>query len=147
MIEYKLVIKVIHIVICDNKTKELEKIINKERTILLRGSVSRKIPNSRVFINDELYFVEKGSNKSYYHAVVTNAESYRGLTDIEIDRIFDKLSSKLNLTETEEKKWKKKCLCVIEFDNLEQIDGLDIPKYTALDNWIMVNDLNELKNR
>ena len=137
----------IHIVICDNKTKELDKIINKERTVLLRGSNSRRIPNSRIFVNDELYFVNKGEHKSFYHATVTNADSYRSLTEIEIDRIFDKLNNKLNLTESEEKKWKKKCLCVIEFDNFNKIDGLDIPIYTPLEDWIMVSTLDELKTR
>ena len=137
----------IHIVICDNKTKELDKIINKERTILLRGSNTRRIPNSRIFVNDELYFVEKGKNKSFYHAVVTNADSYRGLTEVEIDRIFNKIKDKLNLEKKEEEKWKKKCLCIIEFNNLECIDGLDIPKYTPLEDWIMVNELDELKNK
>ena len=140
-------IEVIHIVICDNKTKELDKIINKERTILLRGNNTRRIPNSRIFVNDELYFVEKGENISYYHAIVKNAESYRGLTTIEIDRIFSKIEDKLNLSEIEEKKWKKKCLCVIEFDNLEKIDGLNIPHYTPLEDWIMVNSLDELKEK
>ncbi len=140
-------INVIHVVICDNKTKELDKIVNKERTIILRGSNTRRIPNSRIFVNDELYFVEKGSNISYYHATVTNAESYRSLTTIEIDRIFDKIKNKLNLCEQEEQKWKKKCLCVIEFENLEKIEGLEIPPYTPLEDWIMVNTLEELKER
>ena len=134
----------IHMVICDNKTKELDKIINKERTVLLRGSNSRRIPNSRIFVNDELYFVEKGTNKSFYHAVVTNADSYRDLTDIEINRIFDKLKTKLNLCEQEEKKWKKKCLCIIEFNSLTNIDGLDIPNYPPITDWIMINSLDEL---
>ena len=49
----------IHIVICDNKTKELDKIVDGERKVLLRGSATRRIPNSRIFINDELYFVNK----------------------------------------------------------------------------------------
>ena len=137
----------IHIVICDNKTNELDKIINKERTILLRGSQSRRIPNSRIFVNDELYFVLRGTDKSFYHAVVTNAESYRDLTPIEIDRIVNKISDKLNLSEYEEKKWKKKSLCVIEFNNLEKIDGIDIPNYTPLEDWIMVSSLEELNNR
>ena len=134
----------IHIVICDNKTKELDKLISGERTMLLRGSVSRRIPNSRIFINDELYFVEKGKNVSYYHAVVTNAESYRGLTEIEIDRIFNKMSDKLNLCDTELNKWKKKCLCTIEFNNFKKIDGLNIPKYPPVTDWIMANSLDEL---
>lgn len=137
----------IHIVICDNKTKELEKIINKERTVLLRGNASRRIPHSRIFVNDELYFVEKGSNESIYHAVVKNADSYSKLTSMEIDKIFEEYDNRLNLCEEEINKWKKKCLCIIDFDNLELIEPLSIPKYTPLEDWIMVNDISELNNR
>ena len=137
----------IHIVICDNKNKELEKIVSGERTILLRGSASRRIPHSRIFINDELYFVEKGSNEAMYHAHVTNAESYSKLTSMEIDKIFDENCDKLNLCDEEINKWKKKCICVIEFDKLESIEPLNIGNYTPLEDWIMVNDLSELLNR
>ena len=137
----------IHIVICDNKNKELEKIVSGERTILLRGSASRRVPHSRIFINDELYFVEKGSNEAMYHADVTNAESYSKLTSMEIDKIFDENCDKLNLCDEEINKWKKKCICVIEFDNLESIEPVNIGNYTPLEDWIMVNDLSELKTR
>ena len=137
----------IHIVICDNKYNELEKIKNKERTILLRGSASRRIPHSRIFVNDELYFLEKGSNKSFYHALVKSADSYSKLTSMEIEEIFAKYEKELNLCEEEINKWKKKCLCVIEFDNLESIDGLDVPSYTNLEDWIMVSSLDELNSR
>lgn len=115
--------------------------------MLLRGSASRKIPHSRIFINDELYFVEKGENISYYHAEVTNSEFFSRLTNDEIETLINKYNDKLNLNEIEEKKWKKKCITIIEFDKLEKIDGLAIPKYTALEEWIMINELDELKNR
>ncbi len=137
----------IHIVICDNKTKELDKIINKERTILLRGSATRRIPNSRIFINDELYFVNKKDTVSTYHAVVTNADSYKSLTNSEIEEIFDKYKNKLNLTKKEEEKWKKKCICIIEFNNLEKIQPIDIPEYSPLEDWIMINSLEELQKK
>ena len=134
-------IKLVHIVICDNKEKELEKLINKERTILIRGNATRRIPHSRIFINDELYFVNKGENVSKYHAKVLNAESLSKLTNDEIDNIFNKYKDKLNLTLNEEKKWKKKCLCIIEFDSVKEIDEVSIPNYTNLEDWIMVNEL------
>lgn len=137
----------IHIVICDNKYKELEKIVSGERSILLRGSASRRIPHSRIFINDELYFVEKGSNEAMYRAHVTNAESYSKLTSMEIEKIFDTYKDKLNLCEEEICKWKKKCICIIEFDKLERIEPLNIGNYTPLEDWIMVSDLNELSTR
>ena len=134
-------IKLVHIVICDNKEKELEKLINKERTILIRGSATRRIPHSRIFINDELYFVNKGENVSKYHAKVLNAESLSKLTNDEIDNIFNKYKDKLNLSLNEEKKWKKKCLCIIEFDSVKEIEEVSIPNYTNLEDWIMVNEL------
>lgn len=137
----------IHVVICDNKDKELEKIINKERTMLVRGSASRRIPHSRIFINDELYFVNKGENISYYHAIVTNADSLQKLTQEEVENIFNENKNKLNLSDKEYNKWKKKCLCIINFNSLEKIDGLKIPNYTPLEDWIMVNTLEELDNK
>lgn len=137
----------IHIVICDNKEKELEKLINKERTIILRGSATRRIPHSRIFVNDELYFVERGQNVSKYHAKVLNADSLSKLTNDEINNIFDKYKNKLNLTINEENKWKKKCLCIIEFNDIKEIEELSIPAYTPLEDWIMVNNLDELNNR
>ena len=115
--------------------------------MLIRGSASRRIPHSRIFINDELYFVNKGENISYYHAIVTNADSLQKLTIEESDNILEKYNNKLNLSEKEKTKWKKKCLCIIEFDSLEKIDGLNIPNYTPLEDWIMVNSLEELNDR
>ena len=135
----------IHIVICDNKDKELEKLINKERTMLIRGNATRRIPHSRIFVNDELYFVEKGSNISKYHAKVLNADSLSKLTNEEIENIFVKYKDKLNLSANEEKKWKKKCLCIIEFDSVKEIEELRVPTYTNLEDWIMINDIDELK--
>ena len=34
-----------------------------------------------------------------------------------------------------------------EFNNLEEVDSITIPNYTALEDWIMVNNLDELNNR
>ena len=137
----------IHIVICDNKDSELEKIIKKERTVLLRGGASRRIPHSRIFVNDELYFLEKGSNVSCYHAVVKDATNYSKLINSEINEIYDKYKDKLNLSKKEENKWLNKCMCVIEFDNIEECDEITIPNYTNLEDWIMINDLSELNNK
>ena len=137
----------IHIVICDNKEKELDKIINKERTLLLRGGVSRKIPHSRIFINDELYFVEKGSNVSNYHAVVSDAINYSKLINSEINDIYSNYKDRLKLSKKEENKWLKKCMCLIEFTDLNECEAINIPNYTNLEDWIMVNEIEELNNR
>ena len=135
----------IHIVICDKKEDELNKIINKERTMLLRGYSKRRIPHSRIFINDELYFVNKNDNISYYHAIVSNAESFQKLNNDEINDIFNKYNNRLNLTNNEKIKWGKKCICLIEFKSLEKIEGINIPKYTSLEDWLMYESLEDIK--
>ena len=72
---------------------------------------------------------------------------HRKLTNIEIENLFEKYKEELKLETIEEKKWKKKCVTIIEFNNLETIEDISIPNYTPLDDWIMVNDLEELKTR
>lgn len=136
----------IHIVICDNKEKELNKIINKERVVLLRGGDSRRIPHSRIYVNDELYFVEKGEYISNYHAVVTDTYNYSKLTNNEIKEYYNKYKDKLNLSEKEEKKWLKKCMCFIEFNEFKECKETKIPNYNNLKDWIMVDSIDDLNN-
>ena len=38
-------------------------------------------------------------------------------------------------------------MCLIEFEKLEECEGITIPNYTNLEDWIMVNSLDELNNR
>ena len=47
----------IHLVYCDDKEKVLEKILSGEKTMIVRGAAGRKIPHSRVFEGETLYFM------------------------------------------------------------------------------------------
>ena len=53
----------VHLVYCDNKSKELDKIMNGTKSMIIRGAAGRKIPHSRVFKDEVLYFMEKGTKK------------------------------------------------------------------------------------
>ena len=53
----------VHLVYCDNKEKVLEKILDGSKTMIVRGASGRKIPHSRVFEDEILYFMKKGSKK------------------------------------------------------------------------------------
>lgn len=48
----------VHLVYCDNKEKELVNILAGEKTIIVRGAAGRKIPHSRVFEGEELFFMD-----------------------------------------------------------------------------------------
>lgn len=51
----------VHLVYCDDKEKVLEKILNNSKHMVIRGAAGRKIPHSRVFEGEELYFMKKGT--------------------------------------------------------------------------------------
>lgn len=77
----------VHLVYCDNKEKVLEKIISGTKTMIIRGAAGRKIPHSRVFEGETLYFMTKGTGKITAKATVNNVWNYVKLSDNEIVNI------------------------------------------------------------
>ncbi len=53
----------VHLVYCDDQSKEINRILDGSKTMIIRGAAGRKIPHSRVFENEILYFMEKGTKK------------------------------------------------------------------------------------
>jgi hypothetical protein len=83
-----------HIVYCDDKEKVLEKILNGTKTMVVRGAAGRKIPHSRVFEGEALYFMKKGSAKISVRATVV---STLDLSDIrEMVRLLQNASDNIN---------------------------------------------------
>lgn len=54
----------VHLVYCDDKEKVLEKILDGSKTMIIRAAAGRKIPHSRVFVGEQLYFMKKVQQKS-----------------------------------------------------------------------------------
>lgn len=123
----------VHLVYCDNKEKVLEKILDGSKTMIVRGAAGRKIPHSRVFDDEILYFMKKGSKKISAKARVKNVQNFLKLTDQEIKETLEKNQDKLMLSEKQKERWHKKCLCLIEFDNLEEITPLDFDHQGNMD--------------
>ena len=106
----------VHLVYCDDKEKELDKILSGKKTMVVRGAAGRKIPHSRVFDGEILYFMQKGSATISAAATVTHVENYVKLTDEEIIKTLDVNQTKLMLSDNQKKRWHKKCLCLVEFE-------------------------------
>jgi len=55
----------VHLVHCDNVGKKGEKVLDKilagTKIMVVREAAGRKIPHSRVFEGERIYFMEKGS--------------------------------------------------------------------------------------
>lgn len=138
----------VHLVYCDNagkrEEKVLDKILNGIKTMVIRGAAGRKIPHSRVFENDSLYFMEKGSGQISATATVSSVQNYVKLTEDEINKTIEENQEKLNLTQKQKDRWHKKCLCLVEFRDVKKITPLDFDHQGNMDDWLIIEKIEDV---
>lgn len=134
----------VHLVYCDDKSKELSKILDSSKTMIIRGAAGRKIPHSRVFKDEVLYFMEKGTKKITAKAIVTDVQNFVKLSDEEITKVIEDNNNKLQLTEKQKERWHKKCLCLVEFNNVEEISPLEFDHQKNMDDWLIINKIEDV---
>lgn len=138
----------VHLVYCDNTGKKgekvLVKILNGTKTMVVRGAAGRKIPHSRVFAGETLYFMEKGTAKISARAVVKNVENYVKLSEEEITNKLEENQHKLNLSDKQKVRWHKKCLCLVEFEDVREIEPLDFDHQGNMDDWLIIEKIEDV---
>lgn len=138
----------VHLIYCDNVgqrgERELEMILAGTKTMVVRGAAGRKIPHSRVFPGDHLYFMEKGTRKITAKAVADEVQNHVKLTDEEIDKILDENQSKLKLTAKQKERWHKKCLCLVEFHDAQEIVPLEFDHQGNMDDWLIIDKIGDV---
>ena len=138
----------VHLVYCDNAGKKgvrvLDKIIAGTKTRVVRGAAGRKIPHSRVFEGERLYFIEKGSASITATAIVKSVQNYVKLSEEEITRILSENSGKLNLSDKQMVRWHKKCLCLVEFENVEEITPIAFEHQSNMDDWLILQRIEDV---
>lgn len=134
----------IHLVYCDDKEKVLEKILAGTKTMIVRGAGGRKIPHSRVFEGETLYFMKKGTKLISLVAKVSSVQNYVKLSEEDIVKVLEENQHKLNLTEKQKVRWHKKCLCLIEFSNVEKITPLDFEHQGNMDDWLILDKIEDV---
>ena len=136
----------VHLVYCDNTGKKgervLDKILNGTKTMVVRGAAGRKIPHSRVFADETLYFMEKGSLKITASAKVKDVKNYVKLSDEEITAVLEENQPKLNLSEKQKTRWHKKCLCLVEFENVQE--PMDFDHQGNMDDWLIIEKIEDV---
>ena len=138
----------VHLVYCDNTGKKgehvLDKILEGTKTMIVRGAAGRKIPHSRVFENETLYFMEKSTTSICAKAAVKSVQNFVKLSDEEITDILAKNQGKLNLTDKQKTRWHKKCLCLVEFDKVEKIPPLEFDHQGNMDDWLIIEKIEDV---
>ena len=134
----------VHLVYCDDKEEVLDKILSGTKTMIVRGAAGRKIPHSRVFEGEELYFMKKGTGIISAKAIVKSVQNYTKLIPGEINSVFDKNQKELNLSAKQRERWNKKCLCLVEFDNPEEIEPLNFDRQSNMDDWLIIDKIEDV---
>lgn len=132
----------VHVVYCDDKEKVLEKILDGTKTMVVRGAAGRKIPHSRVFEGETLYFMKKGSAKISAKATVESVQNLINLSDDEITKALE--APRLALTAKQKDRWHKKCLCLVGFKDVVPIDPLEFDKQSNMDDWLIVDKIEDV---
>jgi hypothetical protein len=138
----------VHLVYCDNTGKKGEHVIDLilagKKTMIIRSACGRKIPHSRVFANETLYFMEKGTGLITAKAKVISVRNYVKLSEEEINRVFEENAEKLSLTEKQKERWHKKCICLVEFNDVKRIiPVLHFEKQTNMDDWLILSKIED----
>ena len=134
----------IHVVYCDDKEKALDKITERTKTMVIRGAAGRKIPHSRVFEGETLYFMKKGSGLITASATVTSVQNFAKLPLEESLKIIQDNQSKLNLSDKQITRWNKKCLCLVEFNNVKEIEPLEFDRQGNMDDWLIIDKIEDV---
>ena len=138
----------VHLVYCDNAGKKggkvLDKILAGTKTMIVRGAAGRKIPHSRVFAGERLYFMEKGSGEVTATAIVKDVQNFVKLSDEEIIKALADNQSKLNLSDKQKVRWHKKCLCLVEFEDVREIAPLAFEHQGNMDDWLILEKIEDV---
>lgn len=66
------------------------------------------------------------------------------MADEEITKVLEENQSKLNLSEKQKVRWHKKCLCLVEFENVTQIEPLNFEHQGNMDDWLIIDKIEDV---
>ncbi len=138
-----------HVVYLDTKANELEKLIDGSKVMIIRGATGRKLPYGRVNQGDILYFINNNAEGVVKaKAIVTSVFNSDKMSPEESITLIKNHQDKLNLSESQFKKWSgKRYIVLIEVNKIKEIKSFAIDKsnYGNMDDWLPVEKINTVK--
>jgi hypothetical protein len=141
--------KMDHVTYVDKKAKELKKLLNGDKTMIIRGATGRKMPYGRVEAGDVLYLIENdGSGLAKARAEVTSVLNSEILSKEASTELVSSQQVQLQLTDSQFKRWAgKRYLVLIEVKNVEEVSPFRIDRsaYGNMDDWLPVGSIESVK--
>jgi hypothetical protein len=138
-----------HVVYIDAKEKDLQKLLNGTKRMIIRGATGRKLPYGRVHAGDGLFFIQNdGSGLVQAAATVKQVTNSDQLSKEESVLMVEKYMSELQLTPRQVKRWAgKRYLVLIRIENAVLVEPfiIDRSEYGNMDDWLPVGDIEQVK--
>ncbi|MGM0123772.1 hypothetical protein IGI37_001146 [Enterococcus sp. AZ194] len=138
-----------HLVYLNNKAKELEKLLSKEKSMIIRGAAGKKVPlGGRAKVGDAVYFVETGGDLMvHYRGLISHVIETEKMTPDESIAFVDQYEKELNLSKDQYKRWAgKKFLALYTIDKIEQIESFKYRRDSNMDDWIITESIDTIKD-
>lgn len=138
----------IHIVYLDNRTNALELILTGKKTIIAKGSMSRRIPYNKIEVGDVIYFIKSKRNRELKaSATVTDVYYSHRLSEEESYALLDKYKTKLRLNISQYKKYAgKRYITLVTIADVVKVADTTLNETTnqEKDEWLLVESLEGL---
>jgi hypothetical protein len=138
-----------HVVYVNAKTKELEKLLEGKKTMIIRGAAGRKLPHGRVSKGDTLYFTRNNAEGVVRaRGVVCSVFSSEKLSEDESRSLVDDNQDKLQLEPSELQRWAgKRFLVLISIEDVREVTPfqVDKSKFGNMDDWLPVENIDQYR--
>ena len=138
-----------HVVYLDAKTKELERMLDGSKSMIIRGAAGRKMPYGRVHAGDTLYFINNNAEGVIRaSAAAKTVFNSNKMSKEESIQIVETNQDKLQLTNKQIKRWAgKRYLVLIEVEDPSEVEPFPIDRsnYGNMDDWLPVEDIETVK--
>ncbi len=138
-----------HVVYVDAKSKEMDRLLSGEKTMILRGAAGRKMPYGRVQVDDVLYLINNNAEGVVKACgtvtTVLNSEKMDRETSV---ALVDAHQEALQLTPAQVERWAgKRYLVLIGVEGVAPVDVFPIDRsaYGNMDDWLPVGEINTVR--
>jgi hypothetical protein len=77
-------------------------------------------------------------------STVKSVQNFVKLSEDEIIKTLADNQGKLNLSKKQQERWHKRCICLVEFENVQEIEPLDFEHQVNMDDWLIIEKIEDV---
>lgn len=138
-----------HVVYVDAKEKDLQKLLEGKKRMVVRAAMGRRLPYGRVNIGDRLYFIgNKGEGRVHAQAQVSFVLNSEKLSKDESRQLIEAYQDELQLSaEQFNRVIGRRYIVLVCVTNVQAVPSflIDRSEFGNMDDWLPVEDIERVK--